>query len=93
MHSYDLKENLICYWQDGGWHGCHKIIRFNKRYVYYVEYSDYKINNKQQDEVPQLYHQALNKFLKDHEINSNLCEYSGYHRNKFGKCSIGQIIP
>ena len=74
----DLKIGLVCYWQDGGWHGCHIITRWNKKFVYTKNYPSKK-NEKE-------HRFALSKFLDDHECFNHLCEYGSYHKN------IGKVV-
>jgi hypothetical protein len=82
MYEIDLKEGLVCYWQDGGWHGCHQIIKWNERFVYYIDFHD----NEKKKEIKQLYKTGLKKFLESHSIYKHTCEYGNFHKN------IGNII-
>lgn len=79
MNNYDLKEGLVCYWQDGGWHGVVQIIKWNKRYVHFKIVQNKCYKNK-------LSKTALSKFLDEHEIYEHRCEYGSYHKN------IGEVI-
>ena len=89
MNKSDLKENLVCYWQDGGWHGCDRVITFNQRFVYYVVYDS--LNKKPIEK--KIYRKALSTFLNSHNIFSSNCEYAGFHLDKKNQHVIGRIIP
>jgi len=79
MYNNDLKEGLVCYWENCGFHGCVVIRRFNSKYVYFSHISEETVEDK-------IYFKALSKFLSYHEIYKHLCAYGGFHKN------IGKVI-
>jgi hypothetical protein len=43
LHESQLAIGLVCCWQNGGWHGCDVITKFNKRFIYSKTCDDGKI--------------------------------------------------
>ena len=80
IYKTDLKIGRVFYWQDGGWHGCHVVTRWNKRYVYYRQYPMKKYNDYKE------YRKPLSEFLEIHEKYPHKCSYGSYHNN------IGDVL-
>jgi len=78
MEKHDLQNNLVCYWQNGGWHGCNKIIRFNKKFVHYIEHAVQKDSKA--------HFISVKNFLYIHDIQISQCGYPEYHND------IGKVI-
>jgi len=79
MNKNELAVNLVCFWQTGGWHGCNKIIRYNKHFVYYKTYPI-------EDDL--MHRKSLSKFLEQHELY-DLGRGSYIHNHK----DVRKIVP
>jgi len=79
MNKHDLQIGLICYWQDCGFHGCHQIVKFNCRFVHYIDPEEKGINK-------QIFKKGIRIFLNSHIIYTNCCDYGSYHKN------IGKVL-
>jgi hypothetical protein len=91
LKPIDLKVGLVCYWQDGGWHGKHIIRKFNKMFVHYSEYftdEDYHpvyfTKKEAEERSKKEFKTARSKFLCGHTIQKDLCTY---------KCKgVGEVV-
>ena len=85
MMKNELQNDLVCYWQNGGWHGCNKIVKFNKKFVYYEDYpSDVSIEFT--NETSKVRRRSVKDFLNIHDVQLSACGYAEYHKN------IGKIV-
>lgn len=74
MENYNLEIGKVCYWQDGGWHGCHIIVKISERFVYCKTYENKKATGK-------ISRYSKKRFLERHNVFSHTCEYGSYHDN------------
>lgn len=82
MHNSYLAIGRVCYWQDGGWHGCNIIVKLSIRFVYFKTYQNGKITDPTKTT-----RYSKKRFLATHEVFPNACTYGSYHIN------IGNIVP